>query len=243
MMTGATRTSEYDRYADEYAAYVATREQDGPEHDQFGILPHMLGLLGDVAGQDVLDAGCGEGYLARILAGRGARVTGIDLSPRLVELAGTKAACGAITYRVGDLSVAHPELAGRFEAVASYFVLNDVEDHRGFARTVADALKPGGRAVLGFNNPYDYVTRKGHGAAYFATGVAYPCGLSSVGVPVSFYHRTLPEYLDAFLDAGLRLTKIVDVDHPGIAARRARGEELPPGEQLPRFMVLAFAKP
>jgi SAM-dependent methyltransferase len=235
MMTGTTRTSEYDRYADEYAAYVATREQDGPEHDQFGILPHMLGLLGDVAGQDVLDAGCGEGYLARILAGRGARVTGIDLSPRLVGLAGTKAACGAITYRVGDLSAAHPEFAGRFEAVASYFVLNDVEDHRGFARTVADALKPGGRAVLGFNNPYDYVTRKGHGTAYFATGVAYPCGLSSVGVPVSFYHRTLPEYLDAFLDAGLRLTKIVDVDHPGIAARRARGEELPPGEQLPRF--------
>ena len=91
MMTGTTRTSEYDRYADEYAAYVATREQDGPEHDQFGILPHMLGLLGDVAGQDVLDAGCGEGYLARILAGRGARVTGIDLSPRLVGLAGTKA--------------------------------------------------------------------------------------------------------------------------------------------------------
>ena len=110
-------------------------------------------------------------------------------------------------------------------------MLNDVEDHRGFARTVAAALKPGGRAVLGFNNPYDYVTRKGHGTAYFATGVAYPCGLSSVGVPVSFYHRTLPEYLDAFLDAGLRLTKIVDVDHPrhcgaagarrGAAPRRA----------------------
>jgi hypothetical protein len=35
----------------------------------------------------------------------------------------------------------------------------------------------------------------------------------------------------------------VDVDHPNVAARRARGEELPPGEQLPRFMVLAFAKP
>ena len=242
-MTGTTRTSEYDRYADEYAAYVATREQDGPEHDQFGILPHMLGLLGDVAGQDVLDAGCGEGYLARILAGRGARVTGIDLSPRLVQLTGTKAARGAITYGVGDLSASHPELAGRFEAVASYFVLNDVEDHRGFARTVADALKPGGRAVFGFNNPYDYLMRRGHGTAYFATGVAYPCGLSRVGVPVSFYHRTLPDYLDAFLDAGLRLMKMVDVDHPGIAARRARGEELPPGEQLPRFMVLAFAKP
>jgi SAM-dependent methyltransferase len=240
-MAPPTRTSGYDRYADEYAAFVATREQ--AQHDPFGMLPHMLGLLGDVGGQDLLDAGCGEGYLSRILAARGARVTGVDLSPRLVELAATKATPGEITYRVGDLSEAHPELAGRFDAVASYFVLNDVEDHRGFARTLGDALKPGGRAVLGFNNPYDYIMRKGGGSAYFTTGVAYPCGLSSVGVPVSFYYHTLPENLDAFLAAGLRLTKLVDVDHPQVAERRAHGEELPLGDQLPRFMVLAFGKP
>ena len=242
-MTTPTRTSAYDQYAEEYAAYVATRERDDLEGDPFGILTPLLAQLGDVASQDVLDAGCGEGYLSRILAARGARVTGVDLSPRLVELAGQKASPGPIAYRVGDLSMPHLELEGRFDAVASFFVLNDVEDHRGFAATLAQALRPGGRAVLGFNNPYDYVTRKGHGSAYFTTGAEYPCGLSSVGVPVSFYHRTLPQYLDAFLDAGLHLTKIVDVDHPAIAARRAQGDELPLGEQLPRFMVLAFAKP
>lgn len=242
-MTAPTRTSAYDQYADEYAAYVATREQDDLVGDPFGILTPLLAQLGDVTGQDVLDAGCGEGYLSRILAARGARVTGVDLSPRLVELAGQKASPGPIEYRVGDLSVPHPELEGHFNAVASFFVLNDVEDHRGFAETLARSLRPGGRAGLGFNNPYDYVMRKGHGSAYFTTGGAHPCGLSSVGVPVFFYHRTLPQYLDAFLDAGLCLTKIVDVDHPAMAARRASGEEIPLGEQLPRFMVLAFSKP
>src|SRR4051812_2321773 len=80
VMAGSARTSAYDRYADEYAAYVTTREQDGPGADPFGMLSHILTLLGDVSNQDVLDAGCGEGYLARILAGRGARVTGVDLS-------------------------------------------------------------------------------------------------------------------------------------------------------------------
>ena len=242
-MTTPTRTSAYDQYASEYAAYVATREEHAPDDDPFGILPHLLAQLGDVDGQDVLDAGCGEGYLSRILAARGARVTGIDLSPRLVALARQKASSGEIVYAVGDLCMPHPELADRFDAVASYFVLNDVEEYRGFAETLARSLEPGGRAVLGFNNPYDYVMRKGHGSAYFETGAEYPCGLSSVGVPVSFYHRTLPQYVDAFLDAGLRLAKIVDVDHPNVAARRASGEDLPPGEQLPRFMVLAFAKP
>jgi hypothetical protein len=33
-------------------------------------------------------------------------------------------------------------------------VLNDVEDYQGFAATLAQALKVGGRAVLAFNNPY-----------------------------------------------------------------------------------------
>jgi SAM-dependent methyltransferase len=242
-MASSTRTSGYDPYAAEYAAYVATREQHGPEGDPFGILPHLLRLLGEVAGQDLLDAGCGEGYLARILAARGARVTAVDLSPRLVELARAKASADAIDYRVADLCEPYPELDGRFDAVASYFVLNDVEDHRGFAETLARALRPGGRAVFGFNNPYDYVMRKGLGSAYFQTGAEYPRGLAVAGVPVRFYHRTLPDYLDGFLDAGLRLTKMVDVDHPNVAARRASGEELPPGDQLPRFMVLAFAKP
>jgi len=242
-MPTTPRTSEYDAYADEYAAYVAIREQSGLDADPFGLLPPLLELLGAVAGQDVLDAGCGEGYLARILAGRGARVTAVDLAARLVELARAKASAGAIDYRVADLSEPHPELAGRFDAVASYFVLNDVEEYRGFANTLARSLKPGGRCVLAVNNPYDYIVRKGLGSAYFATGAAHPCGLSSVGVPVSFYHHTLPEYLDAFLTSGLHLTKIVDVDHPRIAALRTSGETLPPGEQLPRFMVLAFAKP
>jgi SAM-dependent methyltransferase len=242
-MAGPARTSSYDTYAEEYAAYVTTREQHGPNDDPFGMLRHLLELLGDVTDLDVLDAGCGEGYLSRILAGRGARVTGVDLSPRLVELSQAKPSPGQIAYRVADLSEPQPDLAGRFDAVASYFVLNDVDDYRGFARTLARALKSGGRAVLGFNNPYDYVVRKGLGSAYFESGKEYPLGLSVSGVPVKFFHRTLPDYLDAFLDAGLYVTKIVDVDHPRTAALRASGEDLPVGEQLPRFMVLAFAKP
>src|SRR5215472_16417388 len=147
-MTAPTRTSAYDQYADAYAAYVATREQDALEGDPFGILTPLLAQLGDVTGQEVLDAGCGEGYLSRILAARGARVTGVDLAPRLIELAGQKTSASEIDYRVADLSVPRPELAGRFDAIASYLVLNDVEEYRGFSETLARSLKTGGRAVL-----------------------------------------------------------------------------------------------
>ena len=148
-----------------------------------------------------------------------------------------------VEYRVADLCERQPDLDGRFDAVASFFVLNDVEEHQGFAATLGRALRPGGRAVLAFNNPYYYVMSKQIGAAYFKSGSAYPVGLATRGIKVSFYHRTLAEYLDAFLAAGLRFQRMVDVDHPNVAAKRAGGELLTDLESIPRFMVLAFAKP
>ncbi len=88
MSTVAQRkSSAYDAHAEAYQAYVKRHEETGPEGDPMGVLPVLLSLLGDVAGQAVLDAGCGEGYLSRIVAARRARVMGIDLSPRLVALA------------------------------------------------------------------------------------------------------------------------------------------------------------
>ncbi len=49
--------------------------------------PGMFRLIGNAKGLRVLDIACGEGYNTRILARRGARVTGIDLAARLIELA------------------------------------------------------------------------------------------------------------------------------------------------------------
>jgi SAM-dependent methyltransferase len=137
---------DYDAYADEVRQDVAWREQGGPGADPDGILPPMLDLLGDLGGRRVLDAGCGEGYLARVLAASGAQVTGMDISPRLIEQARSQDPDGAIDYRVADLSRPLPEQAASFDAMASHLVLNDVPDYRGFARTIAGVLRPGGRA-------------------------------------------------------------------------------------------------
>jgi magnesium-protoporphyrin O-methyltransferase len=60
-----------------------------------------------LVGQRILDAGCGTGALAQELAGRGARVLAIDLSPTLVELArqrSSAAGASSIEFRSGDMS-------------------------------------------------------------------------------------------------------------------------------------------
>ena len=49
--------------------------------------PAFLRLLGDLRDRDVLDAGCGEGHNTRLLARAGARMTGVDISERMIALA------------------------------------------------------------------------------------------------------------------------------------------------------------
>ena len=49
--------------------------------------PAFLEFIGDLNGKKVLDAGCGEGTNTRIFARRGARITGIDLSDKMLEFA------------------------------------------------------------------------------------------------------------------------------------------------------------
>src|SRR5947208_16303026 len=75
-------TRSWDAIADDWVAHA-----DSNDYRNHYLMPRMLALLGDVRGKNVLDLGCGEGGYARELAKRGARVTGVDGSPRLVEVA------------------------------------------------------------------------------------------------------------------------------------------------------------
>lgn len=222
----------WEEHAEPYSQFVDEWEEAGTVPTQ------LIDLLGEVAGREVLDAACGTGFLARALAARGARVTGIDLSARLIEMARARDSEGTITYRAADLSQPIPDLAAHFDLVASHLALNDVADHRGFARTLAAVAKPGARLALLFNNPYSLIVR-GHITNYFDNeAIGRYQGLAACGIEASYYHRTLEEYLDAFLAAGLRLTKLVDVPDD-----QERDWLLPRECRFPLFMILAFEKP
>src|SRR6266478_1785849 len=72
----------WDNAADVYTEGQASG-RDYYRYEFFG--PAQLALCGDVREMRVLDVGCGNGYFTREVARRGARVTGIDISPRMIE--------------------------------------------------------------------------------------------------------------------------------------------------------------
>src|SRR5262245_54986527 len=76
----------WDRLADDWHIQVG---DEGDSNRRMNSDPVLWAFAGDVGGLTVLDAGCGTGYLSRKLRDRGAHVTGVDFSPRMIEIART----------------------------------------------------------------------------------------------------------------------------------------------------------
>ena len=234
------KSNQYEDFALQYAELVAAREEVGIEHDP--IMPRFLKTLGEVSGLLTLDAGCGEGYISRILSSLGALVTGIDISPSLIEIARAKDPQGIIAYQVADLSQPLPIYQNYFDLIVSHLVLNDVHDFRAFLATLATVSRSGGRLVMSLNNPYSYVIRS-HITNYFESGKAFLYrGMVEQGVKVHFYQRTLEEYLDACLSVGFQLRHLLDVPTPEGSFTRRSDTLLPVGYQFPFFMILSLTK-
>src|SRR6267154_6547603 len=108
--------------------------------------PAMLKAIGEPAGLAVLDAGCGEGYLSRILASNGATVTGVDSSARLIEAARTQNPADAlpVSFDVGSVDEL-PYQDSTFDLVVCNHLINDLYDPSKPISEFARVLRSGGR--------------------------------------------------------------------------------------------------
>lgn len=142
----------WDAKAEEWDRHVG---EHGDGNRQLNSDPVLWRLLGEVAGKRVLDAGCGTGYLAVQLARRGAAVVGVDVSPRMVEVARRNVERAGVTVdlRVDDVEALATIADGAVDRVVSNYVLMDLADHEAALRALARVLRPGGVAVLVFLHP------------------------------------------------------------------------------------------
>ena len=101
-------------------------------------------------GKTALDVGCGAGLLAEPLARLGAKVTAIDASAELIDVARDHAGRMGleIDYRAGDVA----DLDGQFELVTCMEVIEHVADPAAFLKALAKRLAPNGLLILSTPN-------------------------------------------------------------------------------------------
>lgn len=102
----------------------------------------LLGLFpAPGKGRRVLDAGCGNGYLAGLIAERGYDVTGIERPGYATDFPKTARLVEA------DLDQGLPELDGRFDYIVCADVLEHLRDPAGLLRQFRAVLAPGGKLI------------------------------------------------------------------------------------------------
>ncbi|MER5884378.1 class I SAM-dependent methyltransferase [Streptomyces sp. NPDC001941] len=216
-----------DEYQDEHGAFLGDdRFVWGPE----GLDEADAGLLGEVAGLDVLEIGAGAAQCSRWLAGRGARPVALDLSHRQLQHAlriGEEV--GAVALVEADAG-ALPFADGSFDlACSAYGAVPFVADPVKVFREVRRVLRPGGRWVFSVSHPIRWAFPDEPGpeglsvsASYFDRTPYVEQDESGEAVYVE-HHRTLGDRVRDVVAGGFRLVDLVEPEWPSWNAQEWGG--------------------
>jgi SAM-dependent methyltransferase len=137
--------ADWEQEAANWLAWART-----PGHDVYWQYRSAFLELVPPAGSATLEIGCGEGRVARDLAARGHRVTGVDAAPTLLEAAAEADPDGR--YLLADAAQL-PFEDESFDLVVAYNSLMDVQDMPGAVREAARVLRPQGRLCVCVTHP------------------------------------------------------------------------------------------
>jgi ubiquinone/menaquinone biosynthesis C-methylase UbiE len=146
---------EVGRYWDQNAEVWTELVRAGYDHYRDGLnTPAFLQMLPDVNGLWGVDVGCGEGHNTRLLASRGARMTGIDISRNFVRKAieaEAKQPLG-IRYELAS-AVDLPFGEASFEFAVAFMSLMDIPETERVLAEAFRVLRPGGFLQFSITHP------------------------------------------------------------------------------------------
>lgn len=201
--------------------------------------PSIRALLPDLSGKHVIDLGCGFGWFSRWALDQGAASTlGLDLSENMLARARAMTANAQASYQIADLeTVELPSM--RFDFAYSALAFHYIADFGRLARTIHDSLRPGAGFVFTIEHPI-YMAPGHPGWQTDVNGCRiWPLDHYAVegerrtdwlAKGVVKHHRTLGTTVNALIDAGFRITGLVEwsptddqiVQQPALAEERDR---------------------
>jgi len=220
-------------------------ERHGDEGDfarQHLLNPTLFALLGDASGKKILDAGCGQGYLCRMLAKQGAIVTGVEPAEMWYRysLEREQNEPLGITYIQEDLSTFTTH-NNTFDIVIANMVFMDIPDYETAMHNCIAALKQGGTFIFSITHPcFEEAASEWNQKGFVAVHDYLNDYTMESGYAYAF-HRPLSSYLNLVISEGGVLQNIVEpklreeiVQQYGIVHTR--------NCYVPQFLVIACTK-
>lgn len=195
----------YESLADNYNALI-----DHKPHNAYYDRPNTLSLLPEVKDKRVLDAACGPGKYAEILIGKGADITGFDISPRMIQFAKERNPSKG-TFFVQDLALPFNQIKNEsHDFIVCALAMHYIPDWSSTLQEFNRVLKPNGSLIISIEHPffeYNYFKSK----KYFEVEHV-KCTWRGFGAPieVNSYRRPLGACIMPLIENGFSIDHILE---------------------------------
>jgi ubiquinone/menaquinone biosynthesis C-methylase UbiE len=195
----------YEELSEKYSELIEHKP-----HNAYYDRPNTIGLFPDVAGKYILDAACGPGKYAEILISKSAKVTGFDISPKMVQKSIERNGNNGEFFvhdMTNSLSMFPDET---FDIVLIALGLDYIDDWTLTIREFSRVLKSKGLLIFSISHPFFdfnfFIT-----GSYFKTE-SVKCVWKGFGKPVEVYsyRRSLGECLSPLTENGFYIDKLIE---------------------------------
>lgn len=202
------------------------------------LVPAILGHCRGLQATDVIDVGCGSGYLTERLARRFPRAVGIDPSGCSVRIA--RSHRSSAVFHAASAEEFAGENAGRFDCAVANMVLQTVAEVVPFLVAVRKMLREDGSLVTTIPHPAFWPRYWGYEnepwfeySKEIAVESRFRISRELTNLYSTHIHRSLERYFDAFARSGFAVAELDELSPSNRVAK-----SYPTAWHYPRFMLL-----
>lgn len=242
----------YNKVAEKYSDSMS---EEGDFYHKNFIDPALYSMVGNPMGKTIYDIGCGNGYMARYFAKKGAKVYASDISAKLVNIAKKKSKDLKIAYSVHEAIDFSKYENNMFDVVTMNMVIHYIKDLNKLFDGVSRVLNKNGEFIFSNNHflrpqyPYsewvkggskgedklyikitDYLQQKEVKASHWL----------DESVKLTLYERPLKTFVNSMAKRNIYITQVEEID-PGDMGKDF-STKLQKSHHVPTFIIIGCSK-